>query len=654
MSVLDDLIIKLGIDPSGTDKGAKQVEKKLEKTWGAMQKTAAVAGAAVAVALTAGVLGGMDQEAVTDKLSASLGAAPDEAAKLGKIAGDVYAGAWGDSMESVTEAVGAVLTSIDGLRAKGSDDIKAMTTDVMDLATAFGIDVPRAAQIVGQLVKSGLVKDVQYGMDLLTVALGKVPAAVRDDLLDALDEYGPFLSKIGVQGNRAFSLLVKGAEKGMYGIDKTGDALKEFTIRATDMSTASKVGFDILGMSQQKMAAELLKGGEAGAEAFDMIIAGLLKIKDPVAQSQAALALFGTPLEDLSVSEIPKFLAGLDAGENALKDVKGATDRMSDTLNKNAKTTLESFKRSVQQALIEKLAAAVPYMEKTFGWLQRNSSWVVPIVTGLAAFATAIYAITTAMKIWAAIQIVMNLALWTSPITWIVAGILLLIAAIVLIATKTKFFQTVWGASWGFIKAVAKAVWDWFMGYYTFVFDNLAAGLKAVVGYWTGMWKMVKDGATAAWRWVDGKLTALGDAIAAVPGRAKAALANVPTVISAPFRAGFNAITGFWNRTVGKLSFSVPSWVPGLGGKGFSMPQLPQLQRGGRIRAGGAAIVADRNNRGGEVIDLPKGARVTPLDSARDDARDPLVIDLTGADEAFKRFFRDLLRHNPDLVVRTS
>jgi hypothetical protein len=35
------------------------------------------------------------------------------------------------------------------------------------------------------------------------------------------------------------------------------------------------------------------------------------------------------------------------------------------------------------------------------------------------------------------------------------------------------------------------------------------------------------------------------------------------------FKTVFNGIATVWNNTVGKLSFKVPSWVPGLGGKGF-------------------------------------------------------------------------------------
>jgi len=70
-------------------------------------------------------------------------------------------------------------------------------------------------------------------------------------------------------------------------------------------------------------------------------------------------------------------------------------------------------------------------------------------------------AASVATKAWAATQWLLNAAMTANPIGLIVAGIVLLIGAIVLIATKTTWFQDIWSAAWGAIKAASKAVWDW-------------------------------------------------------------------------------------------------------------------------------------------------------------------------------------------------
>lgn len=346
----------LDLDASGFDAGLGSAFDKLGEFGGKGAAIAATAGAAIAGALVAGVVGAMNVEAANDKLAAQLGLTAGESERIGKVAGDLYAGAYGDSLSQVNDTIGAVMSSMDGLEQATSETlptIEDMTKKAIDLATAFDIDVTRAVQVAGQMMTTGLAVDGAQAMDLLTAAMQKVPTAVREDLLDAVDEYGPFMQTLGLEGERGMGLLVAAAEKGMYGIDKTGDALKEFTIRSTDMSAASKVGYDALGLSQEDMTRKILAGGDSASGAFEKIVTGLLSMKDPAAQSQAALALFGTPLEDLSVAEIPKFLGSLTSAQTGLKDTAGAADAMGKTLNDNATTNLESFKRQVTTTFVD-------------------------------------------------------------------------------------------------------------------------------------------------------------------------------------------------------------------------------------------------------------------------------------------------------------
>jgi hypothetical protein len=66
-------------------------------------------------------------------------------------------------------------------------------------------------------------------------------------------------------------------------------------------------------------------------------------------------------------------------------------------------------------------------------------------------------------------------------------------------------------------------------------------------------------------------------------------------------------------------SIKVPDWIPVMGGKEFGIPQIPTvklpripaLAQGGDIMQGGRVLVGEA---GPEFLDLPRGARVTPLD----------------------------------------
>lgn len=98
-------------------------------------------------------------------------------------------------------------------------------------------------------------------------------------------------------------------------------------------------------------------------------------------------------------------------------------------------------------------------------------------------------------------------------------------------------------------------------------------------GRWGKIWGDLKQIAT-------GIIDQLVGAFKALPARLLAALGALASVITAPFRAVFNKIAGYWNNTVGSLSFKTPKWIPGIGGKGFSMPKIPTLHRGGMFNSG--------------------------------------------------------------------
>jgi SLT domain-containing protein len=67
----------------------------------------------------------------------------------------------------------------------------------------------------------------------------------------------------------------------------------------------------------------------------------------------------------------------------------------------------------------------------------------------------------------------------------------------------------------------------------------------------------------------------------------------IANLIISPFKAAFNGIAKLWNNTVGKLSFTVPSWVPGIGGKGFNVPDIPMLAAGGIVNSATLALIGE-------------------------------------------------------------
>lgn len=122
------------------------------------------------------------------------------------------------------------------------------------------------------------------------------------------------------------------------------------------------------------------------------------------------------------------------------------------------------------------------------------------------------------------------------------------------------------------------------------VFDGI---IQFVTGVFTGNWKK-------AW---GGIKDIFGGAFKALVSLTKMPLNGVIGIIN-------GAIAG-----INKLGIKVPDWVPVIGGKGFSIdiPTIPQLYKGTKNWGGGLVQV---HERGGEIMDLPRGTRVYPHDES--------------------------------------
>lgn len=383
---LGELFGTIGLDSSNFDKGLARAQGNLRGFGVAGAAIAASAAVAIGSALGHGIAANMDIEAGNKRLKATLGLTEQQAATAGAATGALYANNFGESMDDVRTGVSAVMSSIKGMKDASQSDVEEMTARMMTLASTMEVDVTRAAQVAGQMITTGMAKDGEHAADLLTKAMQSVPEAVREDVLDAVDEYGPFFSNLGISGEKAMGMLVKSSEDGMYGIDKTGDALKEFGIRATDMSKASGEAYKEIGLSQRDMTNDLLAGGDKAGEAFQKIVKGISGIKDPADQSAAAIALFGTPLEDLSVTEIPQFLDTLSSASGGLKDVAGSSDQAMKDLSGSAAAGFGQFKRQAETALIDVVNTAV--MPAVADFANFMSTTVGPAITDVATWIT--------------------------------------------------------------------------------------------------------------------------------------------------------------------------------------------------------------------------------------------------------------------------
>jgi phage-related protein len=204
------------------------------------------------------------------------------------------------------------------------------------------------------------------------------------------------------------------------------------------------------------------------------------------------------------------------------------------------------------------------------------SNFLIPMLEktrlGVLAKAGADKVAAAGSKAWSIAQNLLNLSLLASPITWIIIGIAALVGVIVLIATKTTWFQTAWQVAWRAIKSGAETVWNWIKKLPEWIGDAFATITKFLTKPFDDAWAAIVKAADTTWKWLSGLPAKLGTMFSKVGG-----------IIAAPFKAAFNGISNIWNSTVGKWSWTAPKFIPIIGGKTIHAPQMPTMHSGGIV-----------------------------------------------------------------------
>jgi hypothetical protein len=143
-------------------------------------------------------------------------------------------------------------------------------------------------------------------------------------------------------------------------------------------------------------------------------------------------------------------------------------------------------------------------------------------------------------------------------------------------------------AAWAFIKAYMDLVWHYIQMVWNiilWVLKNIGPLiLDAILFPFKLAWSFIQwiagviwHGIQAAWDGMLGALRTTGNALY--------------DAMTWPFRAAWDFIKRTWNNTLGRVHFTVPSWIPGIGGKEFKMPELAQ---GGIVTKPMMALIGER------------------------------------------------------------
>ncbi len=629
-----------GFGSSASSKLGGVATKLGEIVKGGIVAVAAAAGAALAK----GVTDAYAAEAANDRLAAQLGLPPDRAAELGKAAGDIYRGAYGESLGEVNDTIAAIfqtgLLPEDAIEA----DVEAVSAKLFDLSSTFDLETREIARSASQLVKTGLAGNVDQAIDLITRA-GQQGVDISGDLLDTVNEYGVQFQSFGIDGATAFGLISQAQRAGVRDADLAADAIKEFGLKMREGSDDSRAALTAIGFDAETMVERFRAGGPEAASAMDEVLDAMRGLS-PSQLQQVGPALVGTQFEDMQASILAFDPSSAAAG---LGTIEGAADKLGATLNDNAMVKIEAFKRQALGGLADFAADyaipaiarlgdiaqtyVLPKMQQLGQWLQTNvvpalqqlGGWVndnvVPALVTFAGFVTG-----------TVVPAVQSFAGWLvdqlNPVVQALVGrVQALVPHLQDIGARITTdvlppVQEMWQRFHDDVLPILRTVAEFIVGkllpvyielqskldsYVLPVLGRLISFVGQVIGAQVQLYDTLKGFGGAVVGFVGdakGQLDNLVGFISGLPGRISSAASGMFDGIRNAFRSAINWIVDGWNG----LEFSIPgvdTKIPGvgtIGGFTLGTPNIPRLATGGVIDRPTLALVGETQRARPEIV----------------------------------------------------
>jgi hypothetical protein len=310
--------------------------------------TGGLVGAAAAAGLAAGVVfmdkagESMERSSSRAKTAAQLGLTPEMAKNQGRISGEIYAQAYGDSTADVDEATRAVMQNMGGLGDMSEGQFKDMVKQAMSLSTALGEDLNSVTATAGQLMKNGLARNGTEALDL--IASGMQHGLNRSgDMLDTLSQYAVQWRELGLTGPQVLGMLTRGMRAGAYSTDYLGDSFNVFSelVGGGEVNEA----LSSMGLNAQQLSKDIASGGPAAQTATSTIMTALSNVKDPVEQNRLGLLLFGEAWNEVGGNAV----LAMNPAIGALDGIKGKAAEVDTTISNSSAGWFESTKRQFFQ-----------------------------------------------------------------------------------------------------------------------------------------------------------------------------------------------------------------------------------------------------------------------------------------------------------------
>jgi len=422
--------------------------------------------------------------------------------------------------------------------------------------------------IISQFNDKG-IKDAEAGMNELRTPAQRAGGALKKGLLPAvgaLTAVGGLLVSAGKAAveDQESQVQLAGALRNVTGASDAQIAAVEEYIAKTELSavTADTVLRPAFGKlvtatgdvekSQELMAVAL----DVAARTGKPLETVTKKLSDAYNGNTTALGSLDSSLRPM-IAEGADFADVLDV---LAANTAGASDEFANTAAGSMARfglQMDNAKESIGMAILPLAEQLIPHLMKLADFLAENTDLLLIIIGAISGLAAVVIVLNGVMAVFNAIA-------GANPVVLIVLAVVALIAIFIILQKR---------------------------------FDIVGKAME----FLSGIFNKAKDTVLGAWDKVLGFFRRL-------PGIFSGFGRTLVNVLTAPYRTAFNMIGKLWNNTIGKISFSIPKWVPGVGGKGFSFPQfpsIPALADGGIVNRPTLALIGEAGPEA--VVPLGRG-----------------------------------------------
>lgn len=334
--------------------GLGDVLGKLKNPMAVTAAGAAALGAAFTKAAKEGVQFAIDLQSASAKLQGATGASVKEMKQYEEVLKDIYANNYGDSLESVAEAMQKVKQYTGEL---DSSELKDMTENAMALEDVFDMDLSETIRGVNVLTKKmGLSSKEAFDL----MAKGAQNGLNKtDELGDNIAEYGPLWQQAGFSAEEMFTILQNGLDSGAYSLDKVNDFVKEFAISLSDGRIEENLSS--FSTETQNLFQAMKEGKATSKDVFYSVIEDLKSCTN----EQEALTLASTVWSSLGEDNAMDVIRSLTEVNDAYKNVNGTMESIKEISYDSVESKLESLGRKVKTEILEPIADdALPVIDK--------------------------------------------------------------------------------------------------------------------------------------------------------------------------------------------------------------------------------------------------------------------------------------------------